>query len=236
MRVLGIVPARGGSKGIPNKNIVPLAGKPLLAYTAEAALAAKRLTRAVLSTDDERIAEVGRKYGLEVPFMRLAELARDETPTVPVLQDVVRRLEASGERFDAICALQPTCPLRSANQIDACIDLFEQSGADSALTILEVPAKYNPEWVYVGEPSVQLQLASKKSEPPPRRQELPRAYHREGSVYVARRDVLMQGNSMYGSRTVGLLVDRLTSVNIDEPADLVRADEILRMLRTNETG
>ena len=94
MRVLGIVTARGGSKGIPRKNIAPLLGKPLLAYTAEAALAAKRLTRTVLSTEDEEIARVGRECGLDVPFLRPAELARDETPTIPVLQDVVRKLEA----------------------------------------------------------------------------------------------------------------------------------------------
>src|SRR5918996_2898885 len=101
MRVLGIVTARGGSKGIPRKNIVPLLGKPLLAYTAEAALAAKRLTRTVLSTEDEEIAHVGREYGLDVPFLRPPELARDETPTIPVLQDVVRNLEAIGECYDA---------------------------------------------------------------------------------------------------------------------------------------
>ena len=102
MRVLGVVTARGGSKGIPRKNITALLGKPLLAYTAEAALAASRLTRTVLSTDDAEIAGVGRAYGLETPFMRPAELARDDTPTVPVLQHAVRELEARGERYDAV--------------------------------------------------------------------------------------------------------------------------------------
>src|SRR4051812_11741596 len=118
MKVLAIITARGGSKGIPRKNLAPLAGKPLLAYTAEAALAARSLARVVLSTDDEEIAEVGRKLGVDVPFMRPAELARDDTPTLPVLQDVVRRLEAAGEHYDAIFTLQPTNPLRRSSDID----------------------------------------------------------------------------------------------------------------------
>ncbi len=118
MKTLGIVPARGGSKGIPRKNIVPLLGKPLLAYTAEAALAAQRLTRVILSTEDEEIARVGRQCGLAVPFLRPTELARDDTPTIPVLQDVVRKLEAAGEVYDAVFILQPTTPLRRAEDID----------------------------------------------------------------------------------------------------------------------
>src|SRR2546423_8592254 len=109
-RVLGIITARGGSKGIPRKNIRFLGAKPLLQYTAEAALSAKRLTRVILSTEDQEIADVGRKCGLDVPFMRPAELALDSTPTLPVLQHAVRELEAAGNRYDAICLLQPTNP------------------------------------------------------------------------------------------------------------------------------
>ena len=112
MTVVGIVPARGGSKGIPRKNIAPLLGKPLLAYTAEAALAARRLARVILSTDDDEIAEVGRRCGLEVLFMRPPELARDDTPMLPVVQHAVRWLEERGDRYDAVCLLQPTNPLR----------------------------------------------------------------------------------------------------------------------------
>ncbi len=106
--------ARGGSKGIPRKNITALLGKPLLWYTADAALRARRLARVVLSTDDPEIARVGAECGLDVPFLRPAELARDDTPTLPVLQDVVRRLEEAGDRYDAVLTLQPTNPLRRA--------------------------------------------------------------------------------------------------------------------------
>src|SRR6185312_7476239 len=112
LTVLGIVPARGGSKGIPRKNLAPLAGRPLLAYTASATLRAKRLARVVLSTDDEEIAAVGAEYGLDVPFMRPARLSGDDVQTIDVLQDLVSRLESTGEHYDAVFTLQPTTPFR----------------------------------------------------------------------------------------------------------------------------
>src|SRR5438128_2514535 len=118
MTTLGVIPARGGSQGIPRKNLAPVLGKPLLAYTAEAALAARRLSRVILSTDDEEIADIGRRYGLEVPFLRPAELAKDDTRTLPVLQHAVRWMEARGARFDSICLLEPTSPVRGPEDID----------------------------------------------------------------------------------------------------------------------
>jgi CMP-N-acetylneuraminic acid synthetase len=227
MRVLGLVPARGGSKGVPRKNIRLVHGKPLLAYTAEGALAARRLTRVVLSTDDEEIAAVGRQWGLEVPFLRPADLARDDTPTLPVVQDVVRWLEARGDRFDAICLLQPTSPLRTPEMIDGCIDLLIGTGADSAVTVLPVPAEHNPHWVYFRAADGSLRLSTGEETPIPRRQDLPPAYHREGSVYVTRRDVLMEGNSLYGRRLVGYAVSADRSVNIDSFEDLRRFEALL---------
>jgi CMP-N,N'-diacetyllegionaminic acid synthase len=228
MKVLGIIPARGGSKGIKNKNIVPILGKPLLAYTVEPAKASKRLTRVVLSTDDEEIAKVGRSLGLDVPFMRPPELARDDTPTLPVLQDVVRRLEAAGEHYDAICLLQPTNPLRTVEIIDGCLELFESSNADSVITVLSIPHKYNPHWAFEPTADGSLRLATGEATIIPRRQELPAAYHREGSVYVTKTEVLMQGNSLYGKRIFGFPVDEKNSVNIDGPEDLALAENLLR--------
>jgi CMP-N-acetylneuraminic acid synthetase len=228
MRVLGIVTARGGSKGIPRKNIVPLLGRPLLAYTADAALAARRLTRVILSTEDEEIAEVGRRCGLEVPFMRPPDLARDDTPTLPVLQHAVSYLEALGDRYDAVCLLQPTNPLRRSEDVDACVELLESSGADSVISVLPVPAEYNPHWVYFQREDGSLYLSTGAAEPIPRRQDLPIAFHRAGSVYLVRRDVLMEQNSLYGRRAVGYVTDHVRSVNIDAPSDLSRAEALLR--------
>ena len=226
MRVLGIVPARGGSKGIPGKNVRPLGGTPLLAWTAEAALAARRLSRVVLTTDDERIAEVGRACGLEVPFLRPAELAQDDTPTLPVLRHAVAELERAGDRFDAVCLLQPTSPFRRAGDIDGCIELLESAGLDAVVSVLPVPPEHNPHWVYFRDGDGLLRLATGEEQPIPRRQELPPAFHRDGAVYVTRRGVLMEGNSLYGRRLGGFLAD-VRSVNLDTPADWERAEQLV---------
>lgn len=227
MKILGIIPARGGSKGVPRKNIKLLNGKPLLVYTAEAALAAKLLSRVVLNTEDAEIAEVGRACGLEVPFMRPCELAEDATPMLPVVQHTIRWFERHGETFDAVCLLQPTNPLRRVDDIDACIELLAASDADAVVTIRGVPHEYNPHWVYVERADKSLVLSTGEANPIARRQELPPAYIREGSVYVTRRDVLMKGNSFYGARLLGYEVDTARSVNIDDAEDWTRAKEIL---------
>lgn len=227
MRVLGVITARGGSKGVPGKNIRPLGGKPLLVWTAEAALRSRRLSRVILSTDDDEIAKVAQGAGVDVPFRRPAELATDTAPTLPVLQHAVASLEKAGDTYDAICLLQPTNPLRTSDTIDGCIDMLEQANADSVVTVLPVPAEHNPHWVYFAKPDGQLYLATGESTPIPRRQELPAAYHREGSVYVVRRDVLMQGGSLYGNRVMGYMVRAESSVNIDDASDWERAEKLI---------
>jgi CMP-N,N'-diacetyllegionaminic acid synthase len=227
MKVLGVVTARGGSKGILRKNVRPLCGKPLLQYTAEAALGAHRLTRVVLSTDDPEIAEVGLRCGLDVPFLRPQELAGDATPSLPVVRHAVRQVEAVDEAYDAVCLLQPTHPLRRPGLIDACIEALEAGGLDAVVTVLPVPAAYNPHWVYFRGADGLLRLSTGAAEPIPRRQELPPAYHREGSVYVTRRDVLMEADSLYGTRLGGYAVDPARSVNIDGPEDWERAELLL---------
>jgi CMP-N-acetylneuraminic acid synthetase len=226
MRVLGIVTARGGSKGVPGKNIRSLAGKPLIAWTAEAALGAKSLARVILTTDDERIADVGRRCGLEVPFMRPPELAADNTPTMPVLQHAITMLESAGDRYDAVCLLQPTHPLRPAGLIDGCIDLMTRSGADAVVTVLPVPHHFNPHWLYEQDSGGMLVLATGEANPIPRRQELPPAYRREGSVYLTRCNVLMAG-SLYGARLKGYPVDESQDLDIDTLEDWERAEAVL---------
>ena len=231
-RVLGLVTARGGSKGIPRKNLALLLGKPLLQYTAEAALTAATLADVVLSTDDEEIAEAGRQFGLEVPFMRPAELATDKSPTLPVMQHAVSWLEKRGREYSAVCLLQPTSPLRRAEHIDACVNMLFDEVADAVMTVLSVPDHYNPHWSYVQETDGTLRLSTGETEPISRRQDLPPAFHREGSVYVVRRDVLMKKNSLYGQRLLGYPLKPDQGVNIDDPDHLRRAEELLQ-LRTN---
>lgn len=227
-RVLGLVPARGGSKGVPGKNTKLLCGKPLLEYTAESALKARSLSRLILSTDDLEIADIGKCCGLDVPFLRPAELATDDTPMLPVVQHAVAWMEEHGESFDAICLLQPTNPLRRAEHIDGCIELLEQSGADAVVTVLPVPAEYNPHWVYFRKETGNLILCTGESTPIPRRQDLPVAFHREGSVYVTRRDVVMKGGSLYGKDLVGYELQSHEHVNIDSMDDWQRASEMVQ--------
>ncbi|MCC6217540.1 MAG: acylneuraminate cytidylyltransferase family protein [Polyangiaceae bacterium] len=227
MRVLGLVPARGGSRGVPRKNLRLLGGRPLLAYTAEAALAAATLARVVLSTDDDEIAEVGRALGLAVPFLRPAELAADATPTLPVVAHALAALREGGERFDAVCLLQPTSPLRGPGEIDDCVALLERTGADCVMTVHAVPHAYHPDWVWLGEPAAALRLATGRSSPVPRRQELAPAWHRSGSVYVTQTRVV-DGGSLYGDRVLGVPVPVDRSVNLDTLADFDRAEALLR--------
>jgi CMP-N-acetylneuraminic acid synthetase len=156
--------------------------------------------------------------------MRPVELARDDTPTLPVLQHAVHYLEANGDRLDAICLLQPTHPFRTAEEIDACIERLEQTDADAVMTVSLIPHEYNPHWAYWMNTDGALHLSTGETNPIPRRQALPPAYHREGSVYVTRRDVLVNQNTLYGNRVIGYPVDKAHRINIDTLDDFHRAE------------
>lgn len=189
-----------------------------------------RLTRVVLTTDDEEIAAIGRSAGLETPFLRPPALAQDDTPMLPVVLHALEEMLARGESFEAVCLLQPTNPLRSSAIIDECIDVLEARACSAVVTVLAVPAAHNPHWVYVHSPDGTLRLFSGATEPVGRRQDLPLAFHREGSVYVTRTSVLRDG-SLYGDALVGVVVDRSRSVNIDDDADWRRAERLLETVR-----
>lgn len=170
---------------------------------------------------------MGRACGIDVPFVRPRELAGDSTPMLPVIQHAMAWLEDRGRRFDAICLLQPTSPLRRSADIDGCIDLLAESGADSVMTVLPVPDKFNPHWVYLADADDGLRLSTGDETPIPRRQDLPPAFHREGSVYVSRRDTVIAAGSLYGRRTIGYMMNPNDSVNIDTESDWELADRLL---------
>jgi CMP-N-acetylneuraminic acid synthetase len=226
MRVLGLIPARAGSKGVPGKNLRLLAGKPLLNYTIESAAAARRLGRVVVSTESDAIAAVARAAGGDVPFSRPEALAADDTPMLPVVAHALRTLAEQGDAYDAVCLLQPTCPLRRPEDIDGCIELLERSDADSVVTVLEVPARYHPHWTFLDNGDGSLRPAT-GSPLVPRRQELARAYHRDGSVYVTRCSVVLDEGSLYGRRTLGYRGAPERNVNIDDLEDWARAEQLL---------
>lgn len=225
MKVLGLIPARGGSKGVPRKNIRLMCGRPLLAYTAEQALKAKTLEKVVLSTDDEEIAEIGRKSGLEIPFMRPADLAQDSTSSISVVIYTLLALRELNEKFDAVCLLQPTNPLRRAVDIDACVHLLANSNADAVVSVLPVPHEFNPKWVYWLNSENQIRLTSGDLEPISRRQDLPPAFHRDGSIYLTRTDTIFRRSSLYGKKTLGYKIDPVYSANIDTEDDWKRTEK-----------
>ncbi len=225
MRVLGIIPARGGSKGVPGKNIKLLGGKPLLYYTAQPALDSKMLTKVMLTTDSEDIAEVGRKLGVDVPFLRPAELAKDDTPTLPVIQHVVNFYKEQGEEFDAICLLQPTNPLRLSSDIDACVELMIRENFDSVVAMIPVPHEYNPSCVYFMDATGKMRLSTGDAEPITRRQLFPPAFAREGSIYLTKTNCIMENNSIYGKNIGGYVINTPIQLNIDTLADWEKAEE-----------
>lgn len=227
MRVLGVIPARGGSKGIPGKNIRPLAGKPLLQYTAEAALASKRLSRVILSTDDPRIAEVGRICGLEVPFLRPKELAEDDTPTLPVLQHAIKWLKATGEHFDAVMTLQPTSPFRSADDIDGAIRVIEKSFADSVISFVSVGEKHPARMKCIDKEGWVHDPPFAEASEGLRRQELMEVFLRDGSIYLTRIETVMAG-SLKGSSCRAWIVPVERACNIDSEWDWSLAELMLK--------
>ena len=205
-------------------------GKPLLAYTAEAALASS-LARVVISTDDEEIARVARACGIEVPFMRPPELALDTTPTIPVLQDAIRKLEAAGDHFDAIFLLQPTNPLRTAEDIDGAIGLLESTGADAVISFSDVGERHPARMKWMdGEGRLIDPPFAEESEGKPR-QQLRKTYLRDGSVYLTRRDVLMIQNSLKGKDCRAWIIPEERSRNVDSYFDLFIIEQILRQRR-----
>jgi CMP-N,N'-diacetyllegionaminic acid synthase len=213
--VLGIVPARSGSKGIARKNIRILGGKPLLAYTASAALSSTHLSRVLLSTDDPEIAAIGKAEGLEVAFLRPAELALDSTPMIDVILDAVRHVQEAGQHYDAVCLLQPTSPLRSSSTIDRCISLLWQCNVDSVISTRPVPSEYNPHWVYFETPDGLLQPCVIDRAQVPCRQQLPRAYHADGGVFVTMTQTVITQRSLRGERTLGVVSPEQEAVDLD---------------------
>lgn len=227
-----MIPARGGSKSVTRKNIRIMNGKPLLAFTAETALRARSLDRVVLSTEDEEIAEVGRSCGLDVPFTRPLELAQDSTPTLPVIRHALLALQEEGESYDAVCLLQPTNPLRREQDIDGCVGLLNGSQATCVVSVLQVPHEYNPKWVFWRDEAGKMAISTGDAEPVTRRQDLPHAFYRDGSVYVTRTDTILIENSIYGHYLLGYEMEPEFSANIDTLEDWQRVQERLSAVKT----
>jgi CMP-N,N'-diacetyllegionaminic acid synthase len=225
MTTVGVIPARGGSKGIPRKNLAQCGGKSLLAWTAEAALSSRALDRVVLSTDDEEIAAEGRALGLDVPFMRPARFADDGAPMHQVFKHAKAELELG--QSDAIALLQPTSPLRRERHITEAVEKFRQENAATLVRVMPVPHRFVPESVmrYRGGKLIPL---SGGDIGPTSRQEKEKLFARNGpAVLIVRGDVI-DARQLYGDPTVGYEMDEWSSIDIDGVEDLRIADLLIR--------
>ena len=224
MRAIGIIPARGGSKGVPRKNIRLCGGRPLLAYTIAAAQQSRRLFRFAVSTDDAEIGAIAQSLGAEVHW-RPAELAQDNTPAPPVVNHLLTTLDPNGRLFDCVVYLQPTTPLRTAEDIDNAIDLLERSCADSVVSVYRVEDHHPSRMYRLGEDG---RLIPYDQEPAGRlRQQLPAVYHRNGAIYACKRSIIATQHSLLGADVRPYVMTRERSVNIDDEFDLQIADMLL---------
>ena len=226
-RVLAIIPARGGSKGVPRKNIRPLCDKPLLSWTIETALEAEGTSKTIVSTDDREIKEVALKWGAEVPFLRPGELSSDRARAIPVLQHAVSFLEKQGQTFDAVMMLQPTSPLRLAKDIEASIEMMKKDTECSSVISVTGVGEYHPARMKYLEEGVLIDPPFCEAYENQPRQELRPMYIRSGAIYLVRRDVLMEEHSLKGRRSLGYVMPKERSVNIDAPFDFELAEWLM---------
>ncbi|MCG8459440.1 MAG: acylneuraminate cytidylyltransferase family protein [Holophagales bacterium] len=230
-RVLAVIPARGGSKGVARKNVRPLLGKPLIAYTIETALAARHLFHRVLvSTDDPEIAGIARRLGAEVPFLRPAELASDQAPTLPVLVHAVEWVEeADGLELDWVCLLQPTAPFRTVAHLEQSLALALEGGCDSVISVQKVEA-HHPILMKRIEGGRLLPYCLEEKEGTRRQDYDPPAYKRNGAIYLTRRDVLVERRSIWGEHICPLVMPEEHSVSIDTELDFEVAELVSKRL------
>jgi CMP-N,N'-diacetyllegionaminic acid synthase len=223
LSVLAVVPARGGSKGIPRKNLRQVGGRSLIAWAAETVAALPWLDAAVLSTDDEEMADEGRRVGLDVPFMRPDEFATDVASSVGMWQHAWRKSEEHyGRRFDLSVLLQPTTPLRDPQDVERCLRALVEGGHQAAATVSEVPGHFVYEKCLLADDSGVLRFAAGAAAAS-RRQDAPRYLHRNGLCYVLRREPLLERGLIVEEDCVGVEVEGFI-VNIDDPFELELAE------------
>jgi N-acylneuraminate cytidylyltransferase len=231
MKVLGIIPARGGSKGIPGKNIRPLGGKPLLAWTAEAARRSTLLTRLILSSDSEEIIDVAKGCGVEVPFVRPESLARDDTPALPVVQHAVRHMSEQEDFVpDIIVLLQPTSPLRRTIHIDESLQRLMSSDADSIVSVVKAHHNYTPDSEMILRDGC-LKAYASWEEKNNIRQLKPAYYARNCAIYAFTHGCLVGKNSIYGEKILPYEMAREESVDVDDLFDLELCEFLLARRR-----
>jgi CMP-N,N'-diacetyllegionaminic acid synthase len=219
-KILAIIPARGGSKGIPKKNIKPLKEKPLIAWTIEEAKKSKLLDKIIVSTDDEEIMNVAKKWGAEVPFLRPSELAQDDTPGIA---PVLHALEYFSD-YEYVVVLQPTSPLRLAEDIDEAIYLCEKNKSNFCVSVTE--SKIIPDWMFRINNRGMLEPLSNR-EIPYQRQKAEKTYVLNGAVYVGKKEALIKTRSFLTSETIPYIMPHIRSIDIDDMDDFLYCEYVL---------
>ncbi len=221
MKAFALIPARGGSKEIPRKNIKLIAGKPLIVWTIEAALRSRLLDAVIVSTDDLEIADIARRAGAKVPFLRPPELAQDQTPGIASVLHAIDQLP----QYDSVLMLQPTSPLRTTEDIDGCLGFATQKNALSMVSVTE--AATHPSWVYHLNSDTTL-VRFIEAGPIARRQDLPPAFALNGAMYFAQVKWLRLNASLIGAETMAYVMPKEHSVDLDTPLDWKFAELLLK--------
>lgn len=228
MKCIAIIPARSGSKGLPDKNILELNGKPLISYTIKAALESNRFSEVMVSTDSEKYAKIAKVYGANVPFLRSDEMSNDSASSWDTVREVLNGYKELGKAFDYVALLQPTSPLRDAEDIDLLFNVFEEKNANNAVTVTEVD--HPVQWCFeLGENN----LMDKMSASPysyMRRQELKPYYRENGAIYLVDAYKIMNPSyNFYADECVASIMPREKSIDIDSKIDFVIANEYMKM-------
>lgn len=229
MKNLAIIPARKGSKGLPDKNILPLAGKPMLAYAVEAAVESGLFDYIMVSTDSKQYADIAVEYGAKIPFLRSADNASDTASSWDVVREVLARLENMGLCFETITLLQPTSPLRTADDICAAMQLYHERNAKTVISVCEVPHPF--EWSFFLNEACAMEPCFDSGLRTTRRQDIPKRYIANGAIYITDcKQLFMPGNDIYSSDCYAYIMDKQRSCDIDDKMDLLLAEATLKML------
>lgn len=227
--IIGIIPARGGSKGVPRKNIKLLNGIPLIVYTIKTALNCKLLTDVVVTTDDEEIRKIALRFGAKAPFLRPKELATDNALAISTIKHALLQMEKiENKRYDYVVMLQPTAPLRNSEDIENSLKFLIEKGADGIISVVDVdnwhPMKMKK---FVGESLVDYEKPPMENPP---RQILPKVYMVNGAIYATKRDVFVEKETFQGDYCLGYIMPKERSINIDDEIDFIVAEYLLKIL------
>lgn len=224
---LAIIPARSGSKGLIHKNIKKLLGKPLIAYSIEAAIHSGLFDEVMVSTDSLEYAKIAEKYGASIPYLRANDLAVDNASSWDVVKDVIGRYKDEGKTFDTICLLQPTSPLRSAQDIRAAYDMLNQKKADTIVSVTEM--EHSPMWVNLLPSDFSMENFIKPEVYDKNRQTLDTYYRINGALYIVKTKHLLSDEPIYGTKSFAYIMSANNSVDIDKLSDFLIAETFLKL-------